>query len=60
MNSKIDNGYFEIHCHGCSQWLELGDIWKIDNEVICLYCGTKLGYIHDIPKAYRRFICGRE
>jgi len=50
---KKDNWYW-VYCHGCDQEIEIADL--VQDEGIglhCLFCGTFLGYLHDLPQEER-------
>lgn len=54
MNLKIDKfGYVKIFCHECQADKDLGDIFPKGKEIICLHCGTLLGYAWDLPDEVR-------
>ena len=55
MDCYIDkDDYFIVHCHKCNRELELGNLVKIGDNIICLFCNAHLGFIWDIPEKYRK------
>ena len=58
MNWRVDEeGYFKVWCHGCKQELDLIDLIRVgETGVHCVFCGTHLGYVHDIPEKFRKLL----
>jgi len=50
MNYRIDkDGYITIYCHQCKEEIQLADLLKVDNNLLCAVCKAHLGYVWDLP-----------
>jgi len=56
MNYYLKNGNYYFKCHECEQILEIGNLLKLGNNIICVICKAHLGYFHDLPDKVKNII----
>jgi hypothetical protein len=50
VNIRTDeDGYIWVWCHKCRQEMELGDLKRNGNDILCRWCDSHLGYAWDLP-----------
>jgi len=49
MNYLEKDGRYYFWCYRCKENLEVGDLLRVGDDIICVICGAHLGYFHDLP-----------
>ena len=56
MNIIKKEGRYYFWCYKCNEELEVGDLLRVNDDIICVICGSHLGYFYDLPDEVKDII----